>query len=210
MNPSHWLDAADQLVNEARPGAPRQVNLRCAVSMVYYALFHWLANCVADVLAGATRPTDHGWVRVYRGVDHRQVKQQCRQGRIPTHLAPTLRRFAAELAEMQGRRQLGRLRSSCTLLKARRCRLHRKRQPDASGSPGNNPSRKTRTRHPRSLQGTIGLPLIRPKVAWQPAPPTIAATRRSPAPGPRRRSPRACARRSGGPRARESAPDRRP
>ncbi|MDE2864377.1 MAG: hypothetical protein OXR05_04695 [Gemmatimonadota bacterium] len=74
------------------------------MSMVYHALAHWLANCVADVLAGATRPRDHGWVPVYRGVDHRQVKQQCRQGRIPTHLAPTLRRFAAELAEMQGRR----------------------------------------------------------------------------------------------------------
>lgn len=98
------LDAADQLVNEARPGAPRQVNLRCAVSMVCHALAHWLANCVADVLAGATRPRDHGWVPVYRGVNHRQVKQQCRQGRIPTNLAPTLRRFAAELAEMQGRR----------------------------------------------------------------------------------------------------------
>ena len=36
--------------------------------MVYYGLFHWLANSVADALAGATRPRDHGWVRVYRGV----------------------------------------------------------------------------------------------------------------------------------------------
>lgn len=104
MKPEHWLDAADQLVNESRPGAPRQVNLRCAVSMVYYALFHWLANCAADALAGSAGPRNPSWTRVYRGLDHRQVKQQCRQGRVPAGLPPTVRRFATELAEMQGRR----------------------------------------------------------------------------------------------------------
>ena len=104
MNPGHWLEAAEQLLGETRRGAPRQVNLRCAVSMIYYALFHWLANSAADALAGSSGPGNRSWVRVYRGLDHRQVRQQCRLGRIPKDLPSSIRRFAAEIAEMQGLR----------------------------------------------------------------------------------------------------------
>lgn len=104
MNPEHWLDAAEQLLGESRRGAPRQVNLRCAVSMVYYSLFHWLANCAADALAGSTGPRSRSWVRVYRGLDHRQVRQQCHHRRIPAEFPPGIRHFAAELAEMQALR----------------------------------------------------------------------------------------------------------
>ena len=104
MNPGHWLEAAEQLLEMPRRGAPRQVNLRCAVSMVYYALFHWLANSAADTLAGSAGSKDRSWIRVYRGLDHGQVRRQCSQGRIPGGFSPTIRHFAAELAEMQGRR----------------------------------------------------------------------------------------------------------
>ena len=52
MNPDHWLDAATRLLHQPRRGAPRQVDLRCVVSLSYYALFHWLANCAANALAG--------------------------------------------------------------------------------------------------------------------------------------------------------------
>ncbi len=60
MNPDHWLDAAKRLLEQPRRGAPRQVDLRCAVSLIYYALFHWLtaflamANRVIRGLEGAT------------------------------------------------------------------------------------------------------------------------------------------------------------
>ena len=70
MNPEHWLDAAEQLLGETRRGAPRQVNLRCAVSMVYYALFHWLANCAADALAGSSGPRSRSWVRLRHEADY--------------------------------------------------------------------------------------------------------------------------------------------
>ena len=101
MNPRHWLEAAEQLVHERRRGAPRQVNLRCAVSMTYYALFHWLASSAADGFAGAARQGDWSWTRAYRGIDHRQVREQCRRGRVPRSLSRTMRRFATELAAMQ-------------------------------------------------------------------------------------------------------------
>lgn len=55
-DPSHLLDAADHPASEECPGAPRQVNLRRAVSTVYCALFHWLARCAADSLVGWVRP----------------------------------------------------------------------------------------------------------------------------------------------------------
>lgn len=104
MNPEHWLDAAEQLLHESRPGAPRQVNLRCAVSLVYYALFHWLANCAADTLAGAAKPRDRSWTRVYRGLHHHQVRKQCRVERLPGGLPSSIRRFSAELVVMQASR----------------------------------------------------------------------------------------------------------
>ena len=104
MNPHHWLEAAEQLVHEHRRGAPRQVNLRCAVSLTYYALFHWLANSASDAFAGAARQKDWSWTRAYRGIDHRQVRTQCRRGRVPRGLSRPMRRFATELAAMQGLR----------------------------------------------------------------------------------------------------------
>lgn len=94
MNPSHWLEAAEQLVHEDRRGAPRQVNLRCAVSMTYYALFHWLANSAADSFAGAARKKDWSWTRVYRGIDHPPLG--------PEYLSiyPRTRNFRAVFAEL--------------------------------------------------------------------------------------------------------------
>ena len=104
MNPDHWLDAAARLLHQPRRGAPRQVDLRCAVSLIYYALFHWLANSAADALAGATKPRDRSWARVYRSLQHRQVREQCRKGRRPGGLPSSIHRFATEIAVMQARR----------------------------------------------------------------------------------------------------------
>ena len=104
MNPDHWLDAAERLLHRSRRGAPRQVDLRCVVSLIHYALFHWLANCAADALAGATKPRDRSWTRVYRGLQHRQVREQFRRGRRPGGLPSSIHRFAAAIVAMQARR----------------------------------------------------------------------------------------------------------
>ena len=88
----------------ARRDAPRQVDLRCVVSLVYYALFHWLANCAADALAGATKPRERSWTRAYRGLQHRRMHEQCRSGRLPGGLPSSIHRFAAAIVAMQARR----------------------------------------------------------------------------------------------------------
>lgn len=80
------------------------MDLRCAVSLIYYALFHWLANCAADALAGATRPRDRSWTRVYRSLQHRQVREQCRKGRRPGGLPSSIHRFAAAIVVIQAMR----------------------------------------------------------------------------------------------------------
>lgn len=101
MNPTHLLDAAGHLVSERRPGAPRQANLRRAVSTVYYALFHWLARCAADSLVGVRETSGESWTRVYRALNHRDLRQRCLMGRVPPATPHALRRLGAELVRLQ-------------------------------------------------------------------------------------------------------------
>ena len=72
-------------------GRPRQAELRRAVSMTYYAMFHSLAKQSADMLVGATRGrrSQRAWLQAYRSLDHRLAAAQCRR--------PIIRRFPAEI-----------------------------------------------------------------------------------------------------------------
>lgn len=101
MDPTHLLDAADHLVSERRPGAPRQVNLRRAVSTVYYALFHWLARCAADSLVGVGETSGESWARVYRALNHRDLRQRCQKGRVPPSTPYPLRQLGTALVQLQ-------------------------------------------------------------------------------------------------------------
>lgn len=58
MNPRHLIRIARQLASgvvSGSRGRPRQAELRRAMSAAYYALFHALAYCCADRLAGSGR-----------------------------------------------------------------------------------------------------------------------------------------------------------
>ena len=101
MNPTHLLDAADHLISERRPGAPRQANLRRAVSTVYYALFHWLARCAADSLVGVGETPGESWTRVYRALNHRDLRQRCLKGRVPPATPYPLRQLGTALVQLQ-------------------------------------------------------------------------------------------------------------
>lgn len=62
-----------------RTGRPRETNLRRAVSTTYYALFHCLAACCADMLvggAGANR-SKPAWRQAYRALQHRRAHDRC-------------------------------------------------------------------------------------------------------------------------------------
>jgi hypothetical protein len=52
LNPDHLFDQAERLVATTAGGAPRQADLRRAVSSVYYGLFHAILTAAADLFVG--------------------------------------------------------------------------------------------------------------------------------------------------------------
>ena len=75
MNPRDLIKIAHFLATVgvvSSLGRPRQADLRRAVSAAYYALFHSLARCGADTLAGSSsvRRNQASWQRIYRSLEH--------------------------------------------------------------------------------------------------------------------------------------------
>ena len=75
MNPRDLIRISRQLASGAVGGSrgrPRQAELRRAVSAAYYALFHSLALCCAERLAGSSRASrrDQSWIQTYRALEH--------------------------------------------------------------------------------------------------------------------------------------------
>lgn len=75
MNPYDLIRIARHLATGGvggNRGRPRQADLRRAVSTTYYALFHALSRCCADILAGSTpaHRRQRGWQLVYRSLEH--------------------------------------------------------------------------------------------------------------------------------------------
>jgi uncharacterized protein (UPF0332 family) len=106
MNPHDLLRAAYQLALEPGIGRPRQVNLRRAVSTAYYALFHALANCCADMLAGSTRAnrSQRAWRQTYRALEHGHAKNQCVNQSVMSRFPLQIRGFGEAFIEMQALR----------------------------------------------------------------------------------------------------------
>lgn len=102
------IAAARLLATHPRRGRPPEANLRRAVSTAYYALFHSLAECCADSLAGrprANRSSD-AWLRVYRALDHGTAKRRCNDQAEIEKFPPEIQNFAAWFSEMQQSRHL--------------------------------------------------------------------------------------------------------
>ena len=103
----HWRD----LLHTARDllavsgGKPRQANLHRATSTAYYAMFHALAGCAADLLIGGTNSARHKdtWKQVYRAIDHRAAKEACKPAKI-AHLPQEIQDFANMFAALQEKR----------------------------------------------------------------------------------------------------------
>ena len=83
MQALDFIETARDLTTSSS-GRPRQSNLRRAVSTTYYALFHCLATCCADMIvggAGADR-SEPAWRQAYRALDHGSAKQRCRKAKV--------------------------------------------------------------------------------------------------------------------------------
>jgi hypothetical protein len=76
-NPDHLLEQADRLATPNQAGAPRQVDLRRAISAAYYAVFHELMIAVADEFVGKTQRDNSRYALPYRSVDHRTLREVC-------------------------------------------------------------------------------------------------------------------------------------
>ncbi len=83
-------------------GRPRQAELRRAVSLTYYAMFHSLAKQSADMLVGATRGrrSQRAWLQAYRALDHRLIASQCRRP-IISRFPDEIRRFGKAFINSQ-------------------------------------------------------------------------------------------------------------
>jgi hypothetical protein len=83
-NPDHLLEQADRLVTRHGGRAPRQADLRRAISSAYYALFHAILTEAADDFAGKTQRHTPRYSLVYRSIDHRSLRSLCEEVRKVT------------------------------------------------------------------------------------------------------------------------------
>lgn len=75
LDPQHLVELAQTLVNARQAGAPRQANLRRAVSTAYYAIFHALCGAMADMFVPANASETRALF--YRALDHGNSKKRC-------------------------------------------------------------------------------------------------------------------------------------
>ena len=94
MKPLDFLETARDLATSSAR-RPRQTNLRRAVSTTYYALFHCLAKCCADMVVGGpgsdrSRPA---WRQTYRALGHGTARKRCEHQK-------RIRRFPVEIQDL--------------------------------------------------------------------------------------------------------------
>ncbi len=82
VKPQDLVEAA-RLLAKGDGKKPKHAFLRRSVSTAYYAMFHTLARCCADMLIGAGRERSKpAWTQVYRSLEHGFAKNQCQSARI--------------------------------------------------------------------------------------------------------------------------------
>lgn len=80
-------------------GRTRGIDARRAISDVYYALFHALAEMCADEMIGPSRRWTDAWVRVYRSLDHVAAKRSLQKAARGPHLEITA--FSSVFSSLQ-------------------------------------------------------------------------------------------------------------
>lgn len=105
MTPFNLIATARALADTGRRGRPRQTDLRRAVSTAYYALFHCLAACCADLLVGGSSAdrSAAAWERTYRALEHGVARRRCRSDAIK-EFPDGIRQFADVFLDMQAKR----------------------------------------------------------------------------------------------------------
>ena len=108
--PVDWrnlIQAGRDLLNPQQLGRlPTDEHVRRAVSNIYYALFHALAESNASALIGSPGDalTAAAWSRVYRGLDHGTARRELQRHR--QEFSVQARDFADAFADMQELRHM--------------------------------------------------------------------------------------------------------
>lgn len=105
MLPDDLLKTAERLVDSG-PGKPKQSDLRRAVSTTYFAMFHTLAKCCADVVVGSSgsQRSPEAWQQVYRALEHGFAKNSCSNKMMMSKFPREIQDFAHAFVEMQIKR----------------------------------------------------------------------------------------------------------
>ena len=106
MRSIDFIRTARELAEGVGRGRPRESNLRRAVSTAYYALFHCLAECCANMLAGSvpvnrSRPA---WRQTYRALQHSRARTRCRRQDIMLLFPYEIQTFAKLFVDIQAKR----------------------------------------------------------------------------------------------------------
>ncbi|MBX9843678.1 MAG: hypothetical protein K2Z80_17905 [Xanthobacteraceae bacterium] len=116
LNPEHLLEQADRLIQPAVGGAPRQADLRRAISSAYYAIFHAVVTEAADDFAGKTQRHTPRYALLYRSIDHRTLRnlsEDVAKSNLPTRygkyepaggFGPDMKALATAVVDLQERR----------------------------------------------------------------------------------------------------------
>ncbi|CAN0488152.1 unnamed protein product, partial [Phaeothamnion confervicola] len=105
LNPRDLIDTARDLL-KSTSGKPRQSNLHRATSTAYYAMFHTLARCAADLLIGGpgSKRSSPAWQQVYRALEHGVAKNACSNGGKLALFPREIQDFANTFVTMQEKR----------------------------------------------------------------------------------------------------------
>ena len=110
MNPQELLTLAEKLVAGVisdDSGHYSDTELRKAVSCAYYAMFHTLCKCCADMLVGRDSEGElakERWIQAYRALDHGQARKRCNNSKEIGKSPPEVQKFAELFVEMQHQR----------------------------------------------------------------------------------------------------------
>jgi hypothetical protein len=77
LNPEHLLQQAARLIEAPQSGPARQVDIRRAMSASYYAIFHLVLIAAADSVVGRVHRGTPRYGRVYRSIEHKDLKTLC-------------------------------------------------------------------------------------------------------------------------------------
>ena len=102
-----FIAIARDLAARSGNDRPGQAALRRAVSAAYYALFHCLANCCADLLVGSSGSdrSEPAWIQTYRALQHGTARSRCNNQVIIRRFPVEIQEFAHQFTRMQRKRE---------------------------------------------------------------------------------------------------------